>query len=178
MNTLGKTMRGLLISALMLAMTLPAFAQQATRRASAETVVILGYAIPTPVQVDEPVEWATVQPYVPAALYDKPAAPMTSREIYNEINRLMSAKMDEYERALSALAIARAGEYPDVPREEVEMMLADQFVTGEGEGISSDVQRLAHEYAALLYLHGAFETELRAQGYEPTRYAPGPVPER
>ena len=160
MNTRGKTMRRLLLAALMLAMTLPALAQKATPAASGETVVILGYRIPAPVQVDEPVEWATVRKYVPAALYDRPAATMTARDIFNELDRRLKAKMREHELALSALAVARAGDYPDRSREDVETILADHFVTGAGESISPEVQRLAHEYAALLYLHLAFETEL------------------
>lgn len=171
-------MRHLLISALILALSWQVSAEQAMTAKSAETVVILGYPIQAPVRVDEPIEWATVQEYVPAVLYTEPAPPMTSREIYNQINGLMRAKMREYEVALRALAVARAGEYPGMPREDVEVMLADIFVTGEGESVSPNVQRLAHEYAALLYLHGAFQTELRAQGFEPTKYAPGPVPEK
>jgi hypothetical protein len=65
------------------------------------------------------------------------------------------------------LAIARAGEYPGEFQDYVEMMLANSFVVGQGECISPNVQRLAHEYAALLYLREAFGSELRAQGITP-----------
>jgi len=160
-------MRYLLSVILMLAITLPVSAQQAMTAASAETIVILGYQIPAPVQVDQPIKWEAVREYVPAALYNKPAAPMTSLEIHDVLSRLLKAKGQEYKQALSALAITRADEYPGQSQEYVEMMLADLFVVGQGESVSPNVQRLAHEYAALLYLHDAFATELRAQGVSP-----------
>ncbi|MGG7056542.1 hypothetical protein [Nitrosomonas sp. ANs5] len=160
-------MRYLLSVILMLAITLPTFAQQAMATASAEAIVILGYQIPAPVQVDQPIKWEAVREYVPAALYNKPAAPMTPQEIFDEISRLLKAKGQEYKKALSALAIARAGDYPDLHPETVELMLAERFVGGQGESISPDVQRLVHEYAALLYLREAFGDELRAQGINP-----------
>lgn len=162
-------MRHLLISALMLAMTLPALAQKAMPATPEETVVILGYQIPAPVRVDEPAEWLAVREYVPDFLYTTPSPPMTLKEIYNEINGRMRAKANDYEAALSALAVARAGDYPGLLQEEIELRLAEMFMAGMGESISPSVQRLANEFSALQYLQAAFENELSTQGIDPTK---------
>lgn len=169
-------MRSLLLTAFFLAMTLPACAETAKTQVPAETVAISGYSIPTPVRIDQPVEWKVVRDYVPAALLETPKKAPPASEIYNEVNRLMREKMTEYDTALTALAADRKGEYPGQSLEDVKYALADLFVTGDGDAISPDVQKLAYEYAALQYLHEAFETELKKQGYDPEFHAPGPVP--
>lgn len=169
-------MRALLLTAFLLAITLPACAEEPKTAVPAETVVISGYTIPAPVQIDQPITWEAVRDYVPAALRDAPESPMATWEIYNEVNRLMREKMDEYDAALDTLAAARRGDYPDKSLEDVKFTLADMFVTGDGVGISPEVQKLAHEYAALQYLHEAFSAELEKQGYKPDFHAPGPVP--
>lgn len=165
--------------------TLPAvvFALALSFQAHAENpdpvgkVVILGYAIPVPVRVDQPMEWDAVRGHVPANLYRAPGTPMTARDIYNELDRLMRVSMKDYEAALDALAMERQDDYPGQTPEEIRYILADYFVTGEGDDISPEVQRLTNEFAALQFLHEAFETELEAQGYDPLKHAPGPVPE-
>ena len=142
------------------------------------TVEILGYHIPTPVQVEEPIEWEAVRDYVPAVLREAPPRPITAREIYNEINTLMRARMNEYGTALNALAVARQGDYPGQHLETVTLILAETFLASAGEDISPEVQRLALEYSALLYLTDAFKAELEAQGYGPVPDSSEPLPAR
>ena len=142
------------------------------------TVEILGYQIPTPVQVDEPNEWEDVRDYVPAVLLETPPRSMTAREIYNEVIRLMRARGAEYERTLDDLAVARQGDYPGQHLETVTLILAETFLASAGEDISPEVQRLALEYSALLYLTDAFKAELEAQGYGPVHDLSEPLPAR
>lgn len=141
------------------------------------TVEMLGYGIPTPEQVDQPVEWEAVRDHVPAVLHETPAVPMSAREIYNEVNRLMRVVGAEDDSALGALAIARQGDFPDLRLETVTLILAETFLSRAGEDVSPEVQRLALDYSALVYLMDAFKAEREVQGYGPVRDSSEPVPE-
>lgn len=174
MNQKGKIMRSL-VTAFFLAMALPGCAHAQTPGAG-DKVTISGYQIPTPQRIDQPIEWDAVKDHLPAKLYEKPQSPKKTAEIYNDVNQLMQEKIREYEAALDVLANERKDEYPGQSHEDVKFALADMFVTGEGNDISPEVQKLALEYAALQYVHEAFQKELEAQGQQPLSYAPGPVP--